>query len=129
MTFYSKLSKELKKQFKTADIPIPDTRAKCIAIAQWIWEGLYGPSNQRSLKDNTSSKDNTSKYPYHSSSRDRKDQYYLGHYSRDDQNREKPRNKSTSKPEKEIICFSCNKPSHYASSCPDQKESSKKAKV
>jgi hypothetical protein len=40
MTFYSKLSKELKQQFKSSDIPIPDTRAKCIAIAQCIWEGL-----------------------------------------------------------------------------------------
>ena len=33
MTFYSKLTKELKKQFKTSDIPIPKTKAKCIAIA------------------------------------------------------------------------------------------------
>ena len=30
MTFYSKLTKELKRQFKTADIPIPKTRAKCV---------------------------------------------------------------------------------------------------
>ena len=33
MTFYSKLMKELKKQFKTLDIPILETRAKCVAIA------------------------------------------------------------------------------------------------
>ena len=33
MMFYSKLTKELKKQFKTSDIPIPETRAKCVAIA------------------------------------------------------------------------------------------------
>ena len=33
MMFYSKLIKELKKQFKTSDIPILETRAKCIAIA------------------------------------------------------------------------------------------------
>ena len=33
MMFYSKLTKELKKQFKTSDIPILETRAKCIAIA------------------------------------------------------------------------------------------------
>ena len=33
ITFYSKLIKELKKQFKTSDIPILETRAKCIAIA------------------------------------------------------------------------------------------------
>ena len=36
MTFYSKLSKELRKQFKTSDIPIPETRAKYITIAQYI---------------------------------------------------------------------------------------------
>jgi hypothetical protein len=36
MTFYSKLSEELKKQFKTSDIPIPDTRAECVAVAQRI---------------------------------------------------------------------------------------------
>jgi hypothetical protein len=33
MMFYSKLIEELKKQFKTSDIPIPETRAKCVAIA------------------------------------------------------------------------------------------------
>ena len=33
MTFYSKLIKELKKQFKTSDILILETRAKCVAIA------------------------------------------------------------------------------------------------
>ena len=33
MMFYSKLIKELKKQFKTSDILILKTRAKCIAIA------------------------------------------------------------------------------------------------
>ena len=33
MMYYSKLNKELKRQFKTSDIPIPDTRAKCVAIA------------------------------------------------------------------------------------------------
>ena len=33
MTFYSKLTRELKKQFKTSDILIPETRAKCVAVA------------------------------------------------------------------------------------------------
>jgi hypothetical protein len=33
MMFYSKLTEELKKQFKTSDIPILETRAKCIAVA------------------------------------------------------------------------------------------------
>jgi hypothetical protein len=36
MTIYSKLTRELKKQFKTSDIPIPETRAKCVAVAQRI---------------------------------------------------------------------------------------------
>ena len=40
MTFYSKLSSELKRQFKTSNIQIPETRAKCVAISQRIWEGL-----------------------------------------------------------------------------------------
>jgi hypothetical protein len=33
MTFYSKLLKELKKQFKTSNIPILENRAKCVAVA------------------------------------------------------------------------------------------------
>ena len=135
MIFYSKLSKELKKQFKTSDIPIPDIRAKCITIAQQVWEGLYGPSDQRSSKNNTSSKDNTSKYtsryPCHGLSRDRKNQYYLGHYSRDNQNKDKPKNKyTTPKPKKKSTYFICYKPSYYASSYPNQKKpSNKKAKI
>ena len=36
MTFYSKLSKELRRQFKTLDILIPNTRAKCVAVAQQV---------------------------------------------------------------------------------------------
>jgi hypothetical protein len=36
MTFYSKLTLELKKQFKTLDIHIPKTRAKCVAVAQRV---------------------------------------------------------------------------------------------
>ena len=63
ITFYSKLTKELKKQFKTSDIPIPETRAKYIAIAQRIWEGLYRSDGKRSSKDNTTS---SSKYPHYS---------------------------------------------------------------
>ena len=33
MTFYSKLSKELRRQFKTLDIPISNTRAKYVTVA------------------------------------------------------------------------------------------------
>ena len=51
ITFYSKLTRELKRQFKTSDILIPETRAKCIAVAQCIWEGLYRSEERKSLKD------------------------------------------------------------------------------
>jgi len=66
MTFYSKLSKELKKQFKTSDIPILETRAKCVAVAQRIWDGLHGPEerkgsdNYKSLREKD---DSSPKYP------------------------------------------------------------------
>ena len=69
MIFYLKLTKELKRQFKTSDILIPDTRAKYIAIAQQVWEGLYRPGKKRSSKDSTTSGskhphiDSSSKYP------------------------------------------------------------------
>ena len=36
MTFYSKLTAELKRQFKKSDIAILETRAKCVAVAQRI---------------------------------------------------------------------------------------------
>ena len=64
MIFYSKLTKELKKQFKTSDIPILETRAKCITVAQYIWKGLYRSDGKRSSKDDTTS---SSKYPCYGS--------------------------------------------------------------
>ena len=33
MAFYLKLTRELKRQFQTANIAISETRAECIAIA------------------------------------------------------------------------------------------------
>jgi hypothetical protein len=45
--FYSKLTRELKRQFKTSDISIPETRAKCVAVAQRIWEGLHGLKDKK----------------------------------------------------------------------------------
>ena len=54
MTFYSKLTKELKKQFKTSDICIPETRAKCVAVAQCIQEGLHGLDEKKGFTDRPS---------------------------------------------------------------------------
>src|SRR5436190_14962667 len=93
MTFYSKLTKELKRQFKTADIPIPETRAKCVPVAQHIWEGLHGSderkgfesykstenykdsehrksSKEKDYKDLREKDDSRSKYPLTGSRRD-----------------------------------------------------------
>jgi hypothetical protein len=131
MTFYSKLTRELKKQFKTSDIPIPDTRAKCVAVAQRIWEGLHGPDERRGFTGVTTGPGPVTgpKYPRIGSERDRKDRYNRDHRSRDDRNRDRPRNEPTvRKPEKELICYQCNKPGHYATSCPDRKEP-RKAKI
>jgi hypothetical protein len=33
MTFYSKLTDKLKKQFKTSDINILETRSECVVVA------------------------------------------------------------------------------------------------
>ena len=111
MTFYSKLTKELKRQFKTLDILIPETRAKYIVVAQCIWEGLYRSEERKSLEDykdlrkkgfesyknlkkkdykNLREKDNSRlKYPLVDSRRDRKDCYRLGHCYKDDWNKER----------------------------------------
>ena len=64
--FYSKLTRELKKQFKTSDILILETRAKCVAIAQRVWEGLYRLEETKNFKSYKSlrEKDKSSlKYP------------------------------------------------------------------
>ena len=129
MTFYSKLTKELKRQFKTSDIPIPETRAKCVAVAQRIWDGLYGSQEKKISESYKSSegykKDDTKpKYPCIDSKRDRKDRYHLSYRYKDNRNKEKRR----ATPKKELICFNCNKPGHYATNCPE-KEPSKKAKI
>src|SRR6266487_5113097 len=150
MTFYSKLTKELKRQFKTSDILIPETRAKCVAVAQHIWEGLHGSEERKSLEDykdsrrkgfesyknlkkkdykNSREKDNSRlKYPLVDSRRDRKDHYHLGHCHKDKQNKERNKEQRGSSTKKKVICFKCNRPGHYAPNCPDLKEA-KKAKI
>jgi len=114
MTFYSKLTRELKKQFKTSDIHIPETRAECVAVAQRIWEGLHGSDQKKSLYGSDEKKSFTDrsgpatgpKYPRIGSERDRKDRYHRDHRSRDDRNPDRPRNEPTaSKPEKEPVCY------------------------
>ena len=72
MMFYSKLTKELKKQFKTSNIPIPDTRAQCVAVAQRIQEGLYGSDEKRGVTDKPDPATGL-KYPCIGSERDCKD--------------------------------------------------------
>ncbi len=70
--FYLKLTKELKKQFKTSDILIPNTRAQCIAVAQCIQEGLYRSDKKRGVI-NKPDPTTGPKYPYIGSKRDCKD--------------------------------------------------------
>ena len=120
MTFYSKLTKELKRQFKTSDIPIPDTRAKCVAVAQRVQEGLYRPKGNKGSRGSEgkegSGLSTKSNYPCTNSKRDRQDRYHLSHCYRDDQTKEKP--KTTPKGE-QPTCFKCYKPGHYANNCLD----------
>ena len=135
MTFYSKLSGELKKQFKSSDIQIPETRAQCVATAQRIWEGLHSPEEQRPNFGNGNSKGFSSgpRYPRFDSRRDRKDRFLRSHRGPDDQN--KPwtehrndqnrirdnRSRDQSKKE-QPTCFTCNKPGHLSPNCPERKK-------
>ena len=125
MTFYSKLTKELKRQFKASDIAIPETRAKCVAVAQRTWEGVYRTDDRKNkdlITRPSYGPSDSSKHACPDSGRDRKDRYHLEHCSRDDQNKDKTRNE----PRKhQPTCFSCNKPGHYTTDCPDQKISAK----
>ena len=120
MTFYSKLSRELKRQFKTADISIPNTRAQCVAVAQRVWEGLSG-LEKKLVFDRKEDSSFTPRPPRFGSSRDRKDQYNLSHRKpeyQSERNQDSPRKEATQRLEqKELICYNCNKPSHYANKC------------
>ena len=82
MTFYSKLDPQLRRQFQKADISIPETRAKCVAVAQRVWEGLQTPKkpgdyqsreSQRRERSPRNDKDKRErKYPRVGSYRDHK---------------------------------------------------------
>jgi hypothetical protein len=136
MTFYSKLTPELKQQFKTSDITIPETRAQCVSVAQRVWEGLYGPERRKdnhdyrnSEKTSRSSQDYTSSGPKHSrpdSRRDRKDRYHISH-----RKQEREISKDTTDKRHDIVCYLCKQSGHYATDCPKRKEQKpyRKAKV
>ena len=136
MTFYSKLSIEIKRQFQTSDITIPETRAQCVSVAQRVWEGLYSPEKRRDTRpyqeprrDSGSHQNRdqpvTSKYPRPDSRRDRKDRYRTSH--RKNEHAERLQEKQSI-----VTCFNCQEPGHYATACPrrkDQKDRHQKAKV
>ncbi|KAH9204415.1 hypothetical protein DL95DRAFT_418278 [Leptodontidium sp. 2 PMI_412] len=101
MTFYSKLSKELKRQFQTSDIAIPETTAQCVAVAQRVWEGLHGNKGRKDFQgyqDYRSSEKNPrgqdratgSKYPRTDSRKDRKDRYHTSHRKEERHTSENP---------------------------------------
>jgi hypothetical protein len=121
MTLYSKLSRDLRKQFQKANIPIPETRAKCVAVAQRIWEGLntYDQPRFPRVKDDSysqtkdpkpkDSSDQQSKYPRPDSRRGRINQYRRDH--------RKESNSSS-----QVTCFKCKEEGHYATTCPNEND-------
>jgi hypothetical protein len=125
MTFYSKLTREMKRQFQTSDIAIPKTRAQCVAVAQRVWQGLHGTDRKdprRDTRPGSSSYDRerentSSKYPRPDSRRDRRDRYRTSHRKDERYNDEKPK-----KGQLDVTCYNCREPGHYATSCPKPKE-------
>ena len=129
MTFYSKLTQELKNQFKTSNILILETWAKCVVVAQHVQEGLHKSTSQKDLKEAVSS---GSKYLKTNSPRDQIDQYYLGHCQHQDNHRHlDDHNKEAPRADPKLLiptCFKYKKPGHYATICLDNKEP-RKAKI
>jgi hypothetical protein len=128
MMFYSKLSRELKRQFKTSDIPIPETRAECVAVAQRVWEGLYGSNAYKANKEPVKPSSGSNRLYRSESDRNRRDQHRSEHRSRGEHGKDKP--KSDIRRE-QPTCFNCNKPGHYATACPEKKKGypDKKARI
>ncbi|KAK9364979.1 hypothetical protein V1509DRAFT_643146 [Lipomyces kononenkoae] len=50
LAFYLKLTDEMKKQFKSADIKIPEGSSECAAVAQCVWEGLHADKKMAELR-------------------------------------------------------------------------------
>lgn len=149
LAFYSKLTNELKNQFKTSDIKIPESRSECVSTAQRVWEGLHGKDlrfKNRNTRDPRSTNDkdfkhhrnrsSASHYDHqgrsnsrhrHESRRDRKDRYHLNHRRDDDRNKGKERSREAGGSNKrgtdQILCYNCNKPGHLQYECPEPKKS------